>query len=170
MTPEEAIQYFNDEIWLCRAAPSINGCQMTEDWQRTIDACEIAVAAIRKVHELEQAEQDGRLVVLPCKVGDTVYVTGECRIMECFIDEAYLDDRKGIEYLVSFDCDNNCEGCPFNDWHQEYSGEYSCNGEWGQASIKGSDIGKTVFLTREDAEAALKGDNGHAQRKRRADL
>lgn len=65
MNREEAIQYFNDEIRLCRAAPSINGCQMTEDWQRTIDACEIAVAAIRKVQELEQAEQDGRLVELP---------------------------------------------------------------------------------------------------------
>lgn len=118
------------------------------------------LGSINHLRDLLRAEKSGQLVVLPCKVGDTVYVTGECRIMECFIDEAYLDDRKGIEYLVSFDCDNNCEGCPFNDWHQEDSGEYSCNGEWDQASIKGSDIGKTVFLAREEAEAALAGKGG----------
>lgn len=62
MTPEEAIQYFNDEIRLCRAAPYINGCQMTDDWQRTIDACEIAVAAIGKVSTLDMARGERDIV------------------------------------------------------------------------------------------------------------
>ena len=30
--------------------------------------------AIKKLYEYEAAEEEGRLVVLPCKVGDTVYV------------------------------------------------------------------------------------------------
>lgn len=108
---------------------------------------------------LLQAEKDGKLVLRQCKNGDSVYVVGECRVMQCFIEETFLDDLNGIKYLVSFICDNDCEGCPFNSWHQDYSGEYSCEGEWGQASINGADIGKTVFLTSEEAEAAIQKEN-----------
>lgn len=111
---------------------------------------------INRLRELAKADKGGRLVVLPCKVGDTVFVTGTTRTVQATIDEAYLDDAQGVEYLVSFECTEDCDGCPFNDWKQDYSGEYSCDGEWGQASIRGADIGKTVFLTREGAEAALK--------------
>lgn len=107
------------------------------------------------LRELVRAENDGRLVVMPCKVGDTVYVIGEKRIMRCEIDEAYLDDKKGTEFLVSFDCDSDCDGCPFNSWRQEYSGEYSCDGEYGHFSIFGSDFGKNIFLSREVAEEVL---------------
>lgn len=32
-----------------------------------------SVGSVEHFRELSQAEQDGRLVVLPCKVGDTVY-------------------------------------------------------------------------------------------------
>lgn len=113
------------------------------------------LGGIEHIRELVQAERECRLLLLPCKVGDTVFVVGKCRVVECCIDEAYLDDAKGLEYLVSFDCDSACEGCPFYDWHQDVTGEYSCNGEFEEASIKGADFGKTVFLTREEAEAAL---------------
>lgn len=119
---------------------------------------------IDHLHELVQAEQDGRLVVLPCKVGDTVYVIGECRAVECLVNEAYLDDKKGIEYLVSFNCNNDCNGCPFGNWRQDYSGEYYCDGEYGLESIRGANFGKTVFLTREEAEAASMGSTRRAQR------
>lgn len=44
---EEAIHFLAEEARLCRMAPKINGCHMTEDWQRTIEVCEIAIAAIR---------------------------------------------------------------------------------------------------------------------------
>lgn len=47
MTKQEAISLLEGEIILCRMAPNINGCQMTEDWQRTIDVCEIAIDAIK---------------------------------------------------------------------------------------------------------------------------
>lgn len=118
---------------------------------------------IKRGNEIVTAEEKGRLVILPCKVGDTVWVAGEKRVVKCEIDEAYLDDVKGLEYLVSFNCEyleqggDYCTGCPFYSWHQNYSGEWDCDGVWGNASVKGADFGKTVFLTLEEAEAALKG-------------
>lgn len=110
---------------------------------------------IDHIRDLLQAEQEGRLVVLLCKDSDKLYVVGEKRIIRCDICETYLDDKKGPEYLVSFDCDSDCDGCPFNNWSQDYSGEWSCDGEYGDGRILGSDFGKTVFLTSEEAEAAL---------------
>lgn len=47
MTKQEAISLLEEEIVRCRMAPKINGCPMTEDWQRTIEVCEIAVEAIK---------------------------------------------------------------------------------------------------------------------------
>ena len=62
----------------------------------------------------------------------------------------------GLFYMLDFDCDSDCAGCPFNAWKQDYlSGEWFCDGECGQTSISGSAFGETAFLTREEAEAAL---------------
>lgn len=107
--------------------------------------------------DYKAAEVTGRLVVLPCKVGDTIYVLGESRIVECNIDKAYLGKENTLEYQVSFDCGYDCDGCPFSDWQQDHIGECECSGEYGGASIEKSNFGKTVFLTREEAEAALAG-------------
>ena len=46
MDIQKAIQYFQDEIDRCRRAPDLNGCPMREEWQETIDACQIALEAI----------------------------------------------------------------------------------------------------------------------------
>ena len=74
-----------------------------------------AESAKEKLVEYETAEEDGRLVVLPCKVGTRVY-------------EIY-------------------QFCGYGAWEIE------------EHKIKLEDldkIGKTVFLTREEAEKALK--------------
>lgn len=79
--------------------------------------------------ELFQAEKDGRLVVLPCKPDASAYQW-----------------KKGddIPSLFRFD------GVTINeDWEVTYQ-TY-----WGQ-TFKLDDFGKTVFLTRAEAEAALK--------------
>lgn len=47
MTKEEAIKFFEDEIYLYRDAPYLNGCEMTEEWKNMIDIYEIAVSAIK---------------------------------------------------------------------------------------------------------------------------
>ena len=46
------------------------------------------------IRELVQAEQDGRLVVLPCKVGDTVYQIDAERVYE-----------SEVKWII-FDCDD----------------------------------------------------------------
>lgn len=110
---------------------------------------------LEKIKEWIKADKDGRLVVLPCKVGDTVWAASG-KIIKCEIKETYLCDGGGIEYLVTFDCDGaDCKGCPFNRWEQDCSDELYCECEYGCSSFKDSDIGKTVFLTREGAEKAL---------------
>ena len=114
-----------------------------------------ASEALDRVRQLVKADKEGRTVVLPCKVGDTVWAASG-KIIKCEIEETYLCDGGGIEYLVMFDCDGaDCKGCPFNRWEQDCSGERYCECEYGCSSFKDSDIGKTIFLTREAAEAAL---------------
>ena len=108
-----------------------------------------------RLEKLAEADRDGRLVVPPCKVGDTVWAASG-KIIKCEIDEMYLCDGGGIEYLVTFDCDGaDCKRCPFNRWEQDCSGERYCECEYGCSSFKDSDIGKTIFLTSEEAKAAL---------------
>ena len=114
-----------------------------------------ASEALDRFRQLVKADRDGRLVVLPCKVGDTVWAASG-KIIKCEIDEMYLCDGGGIEYLVTFDCDGaDCKRCPFNRWEQDCSGERYCECEYGCSSFKDSDIGKTIFLTSEEAKAAL---------------
>ena len=85
----------------------------------------------QKISQWLQAEQDGRLVVLPCKVGDHVWADGREAIVVWFF--GYKTER----YLHAQFLDN---------------AEYT--------DIPFYEIGKTVFLTREEAEAALKGGDG----------
>ena len=114
-----------------------------------------SLCSYTRLRELAEADKNGRLVVLPCKVGDTVWAVSG-KIIKCEIEETYLYDGGGIEYFVTFDCDGaDCKGCPFNRWEQDCSGERYCECEYGCSSFKDSDIGKTVFLTHEEAEAAL---------------
>ena len=88
---------------------------------------------IDHIRDLIKAEQDGRLVVLPCKVGDTVYMpVGKWNTItgyeadEC---DGFHIARDGVLQIKA-----KC-----------YSGNH---GTYGVP-------GKTVFLTREEAEAAL---------------
>ena len=78
------------------------------------------------LRDLLKAEQDGRLVVLPCKAGSLIYVGRRPAIItrsfgyvsERYFHAVFFDENKGIDI-------------PFEE------------------------LGKTVFLTREEAEAAI---------------
>ena len=88
-----------------------------------------------RVQELADAERDGRLVVLPCKFGDVVYVIAgdaiaEMRVGNIFPSGFIVKNKLCNLYLTA-----------------TTGGAYSC-------AIT-SEIGKTVFLTRAEAEAAL---------------
>ena len=111
---------------------------------------------IDRLRELAEADKDGRALILPCKVTDKLYVVGKRQIVGCDIVETYLNDDGTIEYLVNFECAEDCTGCPFDSWEREsVSDEYHCGGEYGDGSVSSKDFGKTVFLTREEAEKAL---------------
>ncbi len=95
----------------------------------------------KRIVALMEADRAGRLVVLPCKVGDTLWVTGSDNVPREMELEA-PDIR-----TVCTDEDNLCMS--------------TCNRKPdGFCAYRlrndGADIGKTVFLTREEAEAALK--------------
>lgn len=90
---------------------------------------------LKKLKEYEDSEEQGRLIKLPCKVGDTIY--GLHKAMVCEIDTETI----GISKMPSGEILYLIDG-----WELD----------------KG-DFGKTVFLTREKAEAKLKelrGNNG----------
>lgn len=91
----------------------------------------------------EDMEEQGRLVVLPCKVGETVYVT-ESRF---YLGKEHTGIQKGIVYGYEL-----VEGCGWVIWVHMEGETYSGN------AYRFSDFGKTVFLTREEAEQALRGD------------
>lgn len=98
-----------------------------------------------EIGELTQAKREGRLVVLPCKVGDTVYIKG----VPLIISFIHIEDD--VHYAIQFDCDD-CDGCPFYEDEVSWEGEHDCKRN-GYLEFSESDIGKTVFLTREAAEA-----------------
>ena len=92
--------------------------------------------------ELVQAKADGRLVVLPCKIGDEVWflekqldiANGTCStvISEYIVTEIRGNKYNPLWYMAS------SERCTHRDFHP-------------------TELGKTVFLTKEAAEKALGG-------------
>lgn len=98
---------------------------LVKDWSdlRTIIG---ECGGLDRVRALAEADKDGRLVVLPCKVGDTVYFDLLERIIE-----------KQVFSIVSF----------------SNSTRIYCGGT--SEYFRPEDIGKTFFLTREEAEKAL---------------
>lgn len=119
-----------------------------------------------KLKQYEDLEEQGRLLRLPCKVGDTVYVNSAMlpvENMECYEDTdrevpAYFQAR-----VVSFRFAkrNWMKIAVREKWLYEWiddetgpdSNYIECNKNF---TIPLSGIGKTVFLTREEAEAKLK--------------
>ena len=87
-----------------------------------------------RIRELLKADKDGRLVVLPCKVGDRLYeVTGRKTI------SVYKVRAIRVELFGLFIERDIVEGFVWQ----------------SLAGINTGEIGKTVFLTRKEAEKAL---------------
>jgi hypothetical protein len=98
-----------------------------ELWERACEPdCEEIDAVYRKLKEYEDLEEQCRLIKLPCKVGDTVYVIVGKNISVQKIQRATIDSEMKIEF---------------------------CTKRRGFALF---DIGKTIFLTKSEAEAKLK--------------
>lgn len=102
----------------------------TENAQRLEIIKEIPINRLR---ELAQAKKEGRLVVLPCDVGDKLYDVTLGEVREKIVISLSMLLSKSVNHLVI---------------HAE-------NFRNAVTSYELQDIGKTVFLTREAAEAAL---------------
>lgn len=122
--------------------------------------------AADKLAEYEDAEEQGLILRLPCKVGDTVYVDSTMlpiEDMECYEDidnkiPSYFPGR-----VVSFRFAKRnwmkiaVKAKWLHEWIDDETGPESDYIECEKnCSILLSMIGKTVFLTREEAESKLK--------------
>lgn len=88
----------------------------------------------------KQAEEQGRLVILPCKVGDTLFLAQVGR------EEPFSMRVQGMSISASG-----------NDVILHFGG-FPITNAWG------SEVGKTLYLTREEAEAVLKGESRNGKK------
>ena len=125
--PEDCI--FKDEIKLYDAVKSIEG-----------------IVPFERLLELADADRDGKLVVLPCKVvcGTTIW----------WADSNFHTDPIKCE-VSSFGVYTGPDGDL-----QVWMNCYVYGSTPMSQSFRMSSIGKTVFLTRDEAEAAMKGGEG----------
>lgn len=109
----------------------INGQICKQNDEQKFDLWEIDV--IKKLAAYEDAEEQGRLVRLPCKVGTAIWRVWYGKIYRYVVVEVDAQDHVKLRFLI--------ECLPYLRfyWDDEY--------------------GKTVFLSRAEAEAALKGEN-----------
>ena len=95
---------------------------------------------LQSLAEYEDLEEQGLLLRLPVKVGDTLYYISDgfiepCTVETIFISD-YTDKDRNCSYMAEIHFDR--EDCPYV-----------------STEIYFTDIGKTVFLTKEEAEKKL---------------
>lgn len=96
---------------------------------------------LRKLKAYEDLEEQGRLIKLPCKVGDTVYVNG---VLSCGEAERYRVIR--VDYHSTLGTGRN----------EFYIEALLCADPDSSIAFYDKQFGKTVFLTKSEAEAKLK--------------
>lgn len=131
---EECIHFFacSKQCGVPMAQGSATGCECYETvkssmayYVGTLDEAKVKIP--NRLRELAEADKDGRLVVMPCKNGDKLY--------RVFAGEIFEHRVGTMKY-------------------------FAIQGRWGIETYPfcpcvESSIGKTVFLTREEAERAM---------------
>lgn len=97
------------------------------------------VGLLEQLKEYQQLEEQGRLIKLPCKVGDKI-----------FLDFAGFG--KDIDKFTVKDFHLDC----FEDGETTLFCDYGSNDRTFSGQIDVMEFGKTVFLTKSEAEAKLK--------------
>ena len=168
MTEGEVIEKLKNMRLFMQIEDESNDCKFTEDDYK---ANEMAIQALEKLKDYEDLEEQGRLIKLPCKVGDTYYSievnTGSCEECAFFQRGYYCDDW----------CTNNAVRDDDGDMliNPQYSDKAFCKKHFYEINKCCFDnvdeifnlrkcFGKTIFLTQAEAEAKLKelrgGENG----------
>ena len=106
---------------------------MHGEWRAMMSVLNSIGGGYTRLRELAEADRDGRVVVLPCKAGQRVFalLDTDKHLSECEVKQIGLGNEIGFVGIEPIG---------------------ACGREYG-VSIKG--FGKTVFLTREEAEKAL---------------
>jgi len=106
-------------------------------------------AILKKLAAYEDAEEQGRILRLPCKVGDKVYQISKNFIEPCTVEAIFLGNYK----------DRNGNWC---NMAEIYYDRDDC--PYVSTEMYFTDIGGTVFLTETEAEAKLKEmEGGHGE-------
>ena len=102
-------------------------CYGKVDCEDNCTYCDRFLKVLDKLADYEDAEEQGLLLRLPCKVGSTVYYIDDYEIYSDKVDSINIR-KENEEYIFCI---------AFMDYRAE-------------------DFGRNVFLTREEAEQALK--------------
>lgn len=111
---------------------SPQACAEAREIEETLSSYDYSIS---RMVELMKADKDGRVVILPCKVGDELWTF--CNTM--------------FKRVYSFQVSDVCK---LNGWTVLNAHKFG--------PFSPEDIGKTVFLTREEAEKALQEMEGKA--------
>lgn len=111
---------------------------MSGEWCAMMSVLNSIGVGYDRLRELDAADKDGRVVVLPCKVGDTVWIVGAVR---------KLYSAK----VRTFFCGNPSAVRGNDDDGQTHMIRTT------ECDIPMQKFGKTVFLSREEAERAMEG-------------
>ena len=114
------------------AGLSPQACSMCREIEEGLSSTDYSIS---RMLELMKADKDGRVVVLPCKVGDTIYFARANPILQYTVT-GYEMGEAGISQVRSKHVDKET-GLTFN------------------FTFSPGSIGKTVFLSRGEAEKAL---------------
>ena len=109
---------------------SPQACAEAREIEETLSGYDYSIS---RMVELMKADVEGRVLILPCKVGDTVYFVNK-QILE-FAVVGYAVDETGISWVDSEHVDKT--------------------GHTYERTFSPDRIGKTTFLNREEAEKAL---------------
>ena len=89
---------------------------------------------LKHIRKLAEADKEGRGIITPCKVGETVYFVNAKQILE-FAVVGYAVDETGISWVYSENVDKI--------------------GNTNERTFSPDRFGKNTFFTREEAEKAL---------------
>ena len=120
------------------AGLSPQACAEAREIEETLSGYDYSIS---RMVELMKADKDGRVVVLPCKVGETVYFVNAKQILE-FAVVGYAVDETGISWVYSENVDKI--------------------GNTNERTFSPDRFGKNTFFTREEAEKALRKMEGKA--------
>ncbi len=153
VTPEEAAKAYDDLMLIYPQSPAQRNALLMA-----------GKALMRLVFNSNCTQQENKplIISLPCKVGSTVYVIAKCEEIMMHQDNDYLNGTGEVTCPFESNCDyeecNNQNVQIFETVVSSFMVEKDYIAFWTEhlaPEYRMDDFGRTVFLTREEAEKAL---------------